>query len=495
MLRGWRLGPYRLDHQGILELEGRPLQLKPLQRQALLLLVQAGGMVSREYLTTALWPDAPPQDPGALAQVIHGLRRVLDRGPLGGQVIQTVYGKGYAYTGPLTPLTRSLPGPSGAAPDGISPPASPSASPPTSPPSSPPTSRPHTPPTSLRTSPPTAAVSPNMLHREAWARWRSGDPGQLPEVIRLLKDCLALDPRHTEALVDLCHSLLLQAGWGMACSRRTGLEMQLLIQQARSLAVDPHAIDAIHAETLTALFWQPERSDHLYASWLPQQLSLDRPLLGWVRHLIYSGQFRAALTLLAERLQSDLPQGWGLKAFAHVQLAEWPEAEDALRRQVALRGAQLRPPLELALVSALQGNHQQAAALVEQVGILQQDSLSSLHALAAFSLARGPQRPLAAALLDRRVNHQASRQEATPAGAPSLWGLLALALGERGLATEWLTTAVRERCCMAPILWHGALLWPYQQEPAVACFRQAMAKAYGGQDLRRAGSRNISNKI
>jgi hypothetical protein len=334
-----------------------------------------------------------------------------------------------------------------------------------------------------------------MLHREAWARWRSGDPGQLPEVIRLLKDCLALDPRHTEALVDLCHSLLLLAGWGMACSRRTGLEMQLLIQQARSLAVDPHAIDAIHAETLTALFWQPERSDHLYASWLPQRLSLDRPLLGWVRHLIYSGQSRAATVLLDERLRSDLPQGWGLKAFAHMQLAEWPEAEDALRRQMALRGAQIRPPLELALVHAVQGKHREAAALVEQVGILDQDTLSSLHALAGFSLAGGPQRPLAAALLDRWVHHRADRQRETAVGAPSLWGLLALALGERALATEWLTTAVQERCCLALILWHGALLWPYQQEPAVQCFRQSMAKACGGRGLRGAGSRNISTKI
>jgi DNA-binding winged helix-turn-helix (wHTH) protein len=473
ILLGWRLGPYGLDHQGILYLEGRPLQLKPLQRQALLVLVQAGGMVSREQLTTALWPDAPPQDPGALAQVIHGLRRELNRGPLGGQVIETVYGRGYAYTGPLTPLSGPSPGPTAATPDGA------------------------TPPIGQTTNPPTGAVSPTMLHREAWARWRSGDPLQLAEVVRLLKDCLALDPRHAEAVVDLCHSLLLQAGWGMACTRRTGLELQVLLQQARVLAVDPHAIASIHAETLTVLFWQPERSDHLYASWLPQRLSLDRPLLGWVRHLIYSGQSRAATVLLDERLRSDLPQGWGLKAFAHMQLAEWPEAEDALRRQMALRGAQIRPPLELALVHAVQGKHREAAALVEQVGILDQDTLSSLHALAGFSLAGGPQRPLAAALLDRWVNHRADRQRETAVGAPSLWGLLALALalGERALATEWLTTAVQERCCLALFLWHGALLWPYQQEPAVQCFRQSMAKACGGRGLRGAGSRNSSTKI
>lgn len=442
MTRRWALGPYVLDPAGTLELDGSPVALKPQQHLALLVLVEQGGMVSREGLSQALWPIAPPQDPGALAQVIHGLRRVLDRGPLGGQVIQTVYGKGYAYTGPLVALKE---------------PASPVSPPPG--PAGPPAF---------------VAVSPSMLQREAWARWRSGNPLELAEVVRLLTRCLALDPQHQEALVDLCHSRLVQAGWGMACTQAAGLELQDLLARARALAVEAHTLAALHAETLTITFWQSRRSDQLYGRWLPQRLPLDRPLLSWARHLLYSGQADAALALLSTRLQSDLPQGWGLKAFAHIQRGEWPEAEAASRRQIHLRGGQPAAALELALVLAQQGNGDGAAALVEQAGILQQRQLTSLHALAALALAHGPQRAMAAGLL-----HRVARQHDRPnggVGALSLWGVGALALGESSLATRLLGAAVQRRCGMAPIVWHGALLLPYAHEPAVAVFRRGMAR-------------------
>jgi DNA-binding winged helix-turn-helix (wHTH) protein len=442
MTRRWALGPYVLDPAGTLELDGSPVALKPQQHLALLVLVQQGGMVSRERLSQVLWPIAPPQDPGALAQVIHGLRRVLDRGPLGGQVIQTVYGKGYAYSGPLAALNR----PTGPA----SPPPGPAC----------PSSR--------------EAVTPSILQREAWARWRSGNPLELAEVVRLLTRCLALDPQHQEALVDLCHSRLVLAGWGMACTRATGQELQDLLARARALAVDAHTLAALHAETLTLLFWQSHRSDQLYGRWLPQRLPLDRPLLSWVRHLLFSGQADAALALLTTRLQSDLPQGWGLKALAHIQMGEWPEAEAASRRQIHLRGSQPAAALELALVMAQQGNRGGAAALVEQAGILQQRELTSLHALAALALAHGPQRAVAAGLLQR-----VARQPVHPisgVGALSLWGVGALALGETSLATRLLGAAVQTRCGMAPIVWHGPLLLPYAHEPAVAVFRRGMAR-------------------
>lgn len=461
MTRRWALGPYVLDPAGTLELDGTPVALKPQQHLALLVLVEQGGMVSRERLSQALWPIAPPQDPGALAQVIHGLRRVLDRGPLGGQVIQTVYGKGYAYTGPLAAL------------NGPSEPASP-------PPGS-------AGPLCLE------AVSPSILQREAWARWRSGDLLQLAEVVRLLTSCLALDPLHREALVDLCHSRLVQAGWGMACTRATGLELQDLLARARALAVDAHTLAALHAETLTTLFWQSHRSDQLYGRWLPQRLPLDRPLLSWVRHLLFSGQADAALALLTTRLQSDLPQGWGLKAFAHIQRGEWPEAEAASRRQIHLRGGQPAASLELALVLAQQGNSDAAVALVEQAGILQQRKLTSLHALAALALAHGPQRAVAAELLQR-----VARQHEGPiggVGALSLWGVGALALGESGLATRLLSAAVQGRCGMAPIVWHGPLLLPYAHEPAVAVFHRGMARACERQEGEAELPLNSSNKI
>jgi DNA-binding winged helix-turn-helix (wHTH) protein len=459
----WALGPYVLDSAGTLDLDGGPVPLKPQQHLVLRVLVEQGGLVSRDQLSARLWPDGPPRDPGALAQVIHGLRRVLDRGPLGGQVLRTVYGKGYAYVGPLAPL----PGDPGS---GLASPAAEAARG---------TSRP---------------VAPSILHREAWARWRCGDPLQLSEVVRLLSDCLALDPLHLEALVDLCHCRLLQAGWGLACTRSTGQELQGLLGRARALGVEANALAALHAETLTTLFWQSDRSDQLYSGWLPQHLPLDRPLLGWVRHLLYSGQADRALDLLNARLQDDLPQGWGLKAYAHIQRGEWPEAEAASRWQMRLRGNQAAaPPLELALAVAQQGNADAAADLVEQCAILGQRQLTSLHALAALTLARGPQRTLAAGLL-RRASRQHERLD-TPLGAPSLWGAAALALGESALATRLLTAAVRERCGMAPIIWHGTLLLPYLDEPAVVMFRRRMARACAQPGGPAAAAANNSNKI
>ena len=461
MTQRWSLGPYVLDPAGTLELDGTPVAMKPQHHRALLLLVDEGGLVSHERLSQSLWPVSPPRHPGALAQVIHGLRKVLDRGPLGGGVIQTVYGKGYAYTGPLAPL--------GGAPE----PAAP---------------LPQASVTRLA-----QGVSASILQREAWARWRSGDPRQLAEVVRLLSGCLVLEPEHREALVDLCHTRLLQAGWGMACTRATGLELQSLLKQAQSLAVEAHTLAALHAETLTTLFWQSQRSNQLYARWLPQHLPMDRPLLSWVRHLLYSGQSDGALELLNTRLRWDLPMGWGLKAFAHLQKGEWSEAAAASRQQRDLRGEQAAPSLELALALAQQGNCREAAALVEQTGVLKQAQPTTLHALAALSLAHGPQHAVAAELL--KTMAQQHDQPTSTVGGLSLWGVGALALGESELATRLLTAAVRGRCGLAPVVWHGPLLRPYAHEPAVGVFCRGMARACQRPPGQALGTAKNSTKI
>ncbi len=453
-MSGWRLGAYELDCHGTLRLGDRAISMKTLQRQALLLLVrERGAMVPRQRLIEGLWPDGPPRDPGALSQLIHGLRQVLERGPLGGDVIRTIYGQGYAYVGPLGELSAQLPaelpappGPARAARD---------------------------PALSQANSP----VSANLLHREAWARWRQGNPLDLPEVVSLLKASLAIDGQNAEAAVDLCHGLLVQASWGMVPTRAAAVEVQGLLKRAGALAVDPITLAAIEAEMLSLLCWQPGRSNALFTSWLPQQLPLDRPLLGWVRHLVFSGQLQLALELLEPRLQQNLPQGWGLKAHAHIQLSEFAAAESALRRQVAAAKGQIKLPVQLAMVRALQGHEEEAAALVEQSGILDGDELSGLQAMAAFSLAHGPRRQLAERMLERVALERLSQGRWT--GALSMWGLLALRLGHSGLGTRLLTTAVRERCAMAPLLLHGPLLDPHRQEPAVGLFERGMARAYG----------------
>jgi DNA-binding winged helix-turn-helix (wHTH) protein len=453
-----RLGPYLLNPEGILQLDGDPVFLKPLGRKALLVLVKATGMVSRQSLIQALWPDAAPQDPKALTQVIHGLRRALDQGPLGGRVIVTVYGQGYGYKGPLSVAApadqRRLQGQETALPPGE------------------------------------YKVSPDLLHKEAWARWRSGNPQELPQVVNLLMACLAIDPLRRDALIDLCHGLMVQAAWGMVPTLATATKVQALLRQAQAQAVEADTLAAIHAELTSILFWQPQRSDSLYGRWLPQRLPLDRPLLGWIRHLIFSGQSKAALVLLDERLQHDLPQGWGLKAYAHIQLGHWPEAEAALRKQMGSRGAPDRPPVELAVVYALQGKAEAAVNLVDQAGSLDGGELTSQQALAGFALAQGAQRQVAAGLLERVVVQHRSRWT----GAMSLWGLVALALGESAVATRLLSAAVRERCGLAPLLLHGSLLDLYDHEPAVSSFRRGMLRAYANcEDAMESAQNNLTN--
>jgi len=456
---GWRLGPYSLDCQGVLLLDGQLVPMKPQQRRVLLLLVrEGGGMITRQRLIEALWPDAPPRDPGALAQLIHGLRRVLEGGPLGAGVIHTVYGQGYAYIGPLRSLALSQ--------------------------------------NSLVSSLEQAnaqvnsPVSAGLLRQEAWVRWRQGNPLDLHDVAHLLQESLAIDPRNADALVDLCHGLLVQASWGMVPTRGAAEKVQALLDRASALAVETTTLAAIQAEMLSLLCWQPERSDALFASWLPHRLPLDRQLLGWVRHLVFSGQFQAALELLDSKVQRALPQGWGLKAYAHIQRSEFPQAEAALRQQMVAGGFRANGPVLLALVAALQGRPLEAVALVEQAGILDQGDLSGLHAMAAFALVAGPERSRAELLLERV--EQQRWTEGRWVGALSFWGLVALGLGKSGLATRLLSTAVKERCALAPVLLHGPLLDPYRQEPGVGVFEDGMERAYLRASLPRKPRRNNS---
>ena len=445
MTFGWELGPYELDRAGQLTLSGELVHIKPIQRQVLLLLVEeAGGILTRQHLAEALWHDKPPRDSGALSQLIHGLRRLLERGPLGGAVIRTIYGQGYAYIGPLRLLAS---------------------------PKTPVISTQET-----KARQPVSSASAALLRKESWARWRYGNPLDLAEVVRLLKNSIVLEPENGEALLDLCHGLLIQASWGMVPCQAATTEVQSLLGRASLLMVDGTALASIQAEMLSVLCWQPGRADALYASWLPEKLGLDRPLLSWVRHLVFSGQYPAALKLLDSRLQNELPQGWGLKAYAHILLGEFTQAEAALRQQMAAGGWQFRVPVQLAMVLALQGHSQEAADLVEQAGILDKGDPSGLHAMAAFSLMNGPRRAAAEGLLERVVLKRWTQKRW--AGGLSLWGLVALGLGKSALATRLLATAVRERCTLAPLLLHGTLLEPYRDEPAVGVFQRKMHIAY-----------------
>jgi TolB-like protein len=67
------------------------------------LLVQAGNLVSRDELMTAVWPATAVEDTNLNMQIAT-LRRILDEGRTEGSYIQTIPGHGYRFTAPVTPV-------------------------------------------------------------------------------------------------------------------------------------------------------------------------------------------------------------------------------------------------------------------------------------------------------------------------------------------------------------------------------------------------------
>src|SRR6516164_6991554 len=73
------------------------------------LIEQAGKVVSKEKIITAVWPETVVEDSNLTVQ-ISALRRVLDRGRLNGSCIQTLSGRGYRFIAAVThPTAEVLP--------------------------------------------------------------------------------------------------------------------------------------------------------------------------------------------------------------------------------------------------------------------------------------------------------------------------------------------------------------------------------------------------
>jgi DNA-binding winged helix-turn-helix (wHTH) protein len=101
----WSIGPYWMDADGHLSLGTSSVPLSPLQRRLLLSLVRhAGEVLEKETLLQEVWGHTQVSDV-SLARAVHGLRRILDNGPLGSRVIRTIYGSGYRFDGPVSLLT------------------------------------------------------------------------------------------------------------------------------------------------------------------------------------------------------------------------------------------------------------------------------------------------------------------------------------------------------------------------------------------------------
>ncbi|HVG38660.1 MAG TPA: winged helix-turn-helix domain-containing protein, partial [Pyrinomonadaceae bacterium] len=98
--RFYEFGSFRIDAANHLLLqEGRPVALQPKTFDLLLLLVErAGEVVGKEEIMTRLWPGTAVEEAN-LTQNVYLLRKILGRGPDGGQLIETIPKRGYKFAG------------------------------------------------------------------------------------------------------------------------------------------------------------------------------------------------------------------------------------------------------------------------------------------------------------------------------------------------------------------------------------------------------------
>ena len=105
-----QFGPYRIHPRQRLVLEaGRPLRLGRRAVEILLILLeQAGNVVSKQELIARVWPKSVVED-GNLRVHMAALRKALGDGQAGQRYIVTVAQRGYSFVAPLSIEPMSLP--------------------------------------------------------------------------------------------------------------------------------------------------------------------------------------------------------------------------------------------------------------------------------------------------------------------------------------------------------------------------------------------------
>lgn len=77
----WQIGPYLLNHDGVLRLGTQVVSLSPLQRKLLLCFAgRAGRLIERPQLLEEVWSHTNVSDV-SLARAVNSLRQIFDRGP------------------------------------------------------------------------------------------------------------------------------------------------------------------------------------------------------------------------------------------------------------------------------------------------------------------------------------------------------------------------------------------------------------------------------
>lgn len=404
-------GPYRLGADGQLSLGGSAIGLSPLQRRLLQsLLDHAGEVVAKDVLLQEVWGHTSVSDVN-LARAMHGLRRILGRGPLGSGVIRTIYGSGYSLN---VTVRRHRPLPSSPA---------------------------------VTVTAPFPSGTALSYFIEGLVQVRHRDPLALPQAAEQFRRCLAEQPGFAPAQLQRVATLLAHYRWGLSAASAIEAELEEGLSELEASGAMEQEVRALRAEALSLLSWQPAQVEQRYGAWLPELLSPGSGLHSWLWHLMATGRADEALALLEPGLRPDIPCGWMLAGLAAVLLDRPEEALTHLRQPLELDPSLVAPRLLLAVVLAQLGRRREALEELSRCASLDRP-LQALHALV---LALGAESQAARLKLLEAV---ATPRPNLPMA--SLWGLVALELGEHDRAAVLLEGAVDNRCGLAPLL----LQWP-----------------------------------
>lgn len=432
----WTFGPYRLDGEGHLWLGPSPIHLAPLQRRLLVALVhQRGQVLSREKLLQEVWGHDHVSEV-SISRTVHGLRRVLAAGPLGPDVIRTIYGGGYRLEVPVHAME-----PDNATTEG-----------------------------GMGAGFPAAQTLGTYVEGLVWVRQR--DPRELTRAEGFLRRCVDMSPDFTPALLQLCASKLAQYFWGLLPAEPLEPILERVLQQAEASGQMIAEVMALRVEVLSLLHWQPDLAEVRFAGWLPSQLPAGTARHGWVRHLLATGRPAEALLLVEPLLAPDCPNGWLLAAMAWWMQGEDGKAITCLQQQLHIDGHLMAPELFLSLVLACGGRPAEALRELEASCIAKGPN-HELQAVAALILALCGKADQAKTLLQTALGQGDSGLTMT-----SVWGLTAIALGEEETGSTLLERALQIRCGLAPFLQHFPVLQHYSGSRGLGRFQAGMKNRF-----------------
>jgi DNA-binding winged helix-turn-helix (wHTH) protein/Flp pilus assembly protein TadD len=420
---GWRLGPYTLSDDGMLMLGDSLVSLSPLQRRLLQCFVRHNRtLLSKEQLMREVWGHEYVSEV-SLARAVHSLRQVFAQGPLGSQLIRTVYGTGYILEASVREFD----------PPGASP----------------------------------ASPSPGLLpalaqddYLDALLALRQQDPTQLAFAESILRRFLKVQPNFTPALAALTETLLLQRACGTEDPTSLSEEIETLIAQAEAQQTMTVELEALRAEALLQLHRRPDEAAQSFSAHKAKAKEPGPGQRTWARMLLGMGESRSALQLLEQGLDRERPHGWLLAALAHAHLGQFQQALEALKLQRQTINPAFPLPLNHlleALILASQGDFEAALTALSASGILFKP-FGSLHAIAATVQALAGQRSQAQSLVS-----EAHRVEPRQLRLASLWGLAALNLDDKAGAEHFFRLAKTHGCAAAYYLEDSAFLAPHQQ--------------------------------